>query len=533
MKPIPKLLGSLSILLVSSLSLSLANAATITPNILTDPDIGADLVNCSVRYAVEAVNLQDNTTVPGCSFTGTFGTDDTIVLGEGTYVLTIEGNGENGNQTGDLDIDFEFGFPLTLQGAGSNLTTIDASGIPNGDRILDSLNEGDLTITGLALTGGDANGADGGAFNINETTVTARDLLITGNRAGQGGGISYDGDDFEGDLMTLEDSTVDCNFAEGSITSGNGASCGGGIENEDGMMAVINSTISNNNSETGIGGGICDLGNYLFLINSTVSTNTALTEGGGIYTSGGLKGAYNVTITLNNAREGGGLFKESIAQGGGPPFDDPRFFTAQIFNTIVANNTALTGADCIGPYQTGGNNLIGQIGPNDNCTNFVDGANGDQVGTDTAPIDPLLGPLTDNGGPTDTHALLLSSTAIDRGNPDGCEALDVAAFNPDNFDDPLTFFTLTEDQRGLIRPVAILDPNVPVCDIGAFEFQVPEPTPTPIPTATPIPPPFAGFLEGSGCGFSLIPATAGSSAGMLWMALGLMAGFLGFRKFKK
>ncbi|HKY62212.1 MAG TPA: choice-of-anchor Q domain-containing protein [bacterium] len=516
--------------LSSLLGLSSPQAATITPNIFTDPAIGSDNVNCSLRYAVEAINLASNATVPGCTVVGSFGTDDTIVLGEGIYELTLSGE-EDDNQTGDLDILDGNDTPVTIQGAGADLTTIDASGIDGGDRVIDV--EGiEFTITDMTLTGGNANGSDGGALQFDESIVLAQRLIVTGNVAGEGGGISYDGNDFDGDQMILEDSTVEDNEVTGSLDNGVDDCLGGGIENEDGLMAIVNSTVNNNRSPSGSGGGICDLGNYLFMINSTVSGNSAETEGGGIFTSGGLKGVYNVTITLNSAETGGGLFKvQPAAVPAGGNFDDPRFET-QIFNTIVAQNTASgSGPECFGAYGSGGNNLIGQIGPNDNCTGFADGVNDDQVGTDTAPIDALLGPLADNGGPTQTHALLTGSPAIDRGNPNGCEALDVEAFNPDNFEDPLTFFTLTEDQRGETRPVAILDPSVPVCDIGAYELQViqPTPTPTPTPTATPTPtPPFQGFIEGSGC--SLNRAAGAPAAASLWLALGLAAGFLGLKK---
>ncbi|HKY62213.1 MAG TPA: choice-of-anchor Q domain-containing protein [bacterium] len=469
-------------------------AATITPNILTDPAIGSDMSNCSLRYAVEAINLADNSTVPGCAVVGTFGNNDTIVLGEGTYALTEGGSNEDNNLEGDLDVLVN----LIIQGAGSGLTTIDASGIDGGDRIVQyDSGDGDIiaSVIGLTMTGGDvtSDSDDGGAIDTNEVDLTLQEVVLTGNDAGRGGGLYYDGN--EGVNLVIIDSTIDGNVVEEIAPQGGGfCGGGGGIYIQQGNVSIVGTTISNNQALSDSGGGICDDSEYLFLTNSTVSSNTALGDGGGIVSSGGLKGLYNVTIAFNEATEGagGGMFN-------GGNSDDERF-TTEIFNTIVAQNTAASSPDCIGEFLTGGNNLIGQIGPNDQCTNFVDGSNGDQVGTDTAPIDPLLGPLADNGGPTQTHALLVGSPAIDRGNPNGCQALDFDAFVPDS-SDPLVFFTLTDDQRHLTRPVAILDPAVPICDIGAFEVQAtPTPTPTPIITPTPTPtPPFQGFLEGSGC----------------------------------
>jgi hypothetical protein len=81
----------------------------------------------------------------------------------------------------------------------------------------------------------------------------------------------------------------------------------------------------------------------------------------------------------------------------------------------------------------------------------------DQIGTPAAMVDPLLGPLQDNGGPTFTRALRTGSPAIDKGR----------ANSP-------------ADQRGFPRPYD--DPNIPNpvpgdgSDIGAFEVQAPTPT---------------------------------------------------------
>ena len=71
------------------------------------------------------------------------------------------------------------------------------------------------------------------------------------------------------------------------------------------------------------------------------------------------------------------------------------------------------------------------------------------MGTDDNPIDPLLGPLQDNGGPTWTHALLDGSPAIDTGTPTDCPAI---------------------DQRGYLRPVDGDGDDIAVCDIGAYEY---------------------------------------------------------------
>ena len=99
--------------------------------------------------------------------------------------------------------------------------------------------------------------------------------------------------------------------------------------------------------------------------------------------------------------------------------------------------------------------LLGTVDPN---VTIID------VGGTLTGVDPLLGPLANNGGPTQTEALLAGSPAIDKGP------------------NPLPTFPLNaNDQRGsgFARVVG------PAVDIGAFEVQPPPPTPAPTPTPTP------------------------------------------------
>src|SRR5262249_37032462 len=148
------------------------------------------------------------------------------------------------------------------------------------------------------------------------------------------------------------------------------------------------------------GGGIRATAAAL-LTNCTVSGNSAALQGGGI--RAGSITLSNATVTDNSAREGGGVY---LPAGG----------TSSVRNTIIAGNLVASvgvGPDVFGAFTSGGHNLIGD---GTGGTGFTDGVAGDRVGTGVDPIDPGLGPLADNGGRTQTHALLAGSPAIDHGD---------------------------------------------------------------------------------------------------------------------
>jgi hypothetical protein len=173
------------------------------------------------------------------------------------------------------------------------------------------------------------------------------------------------------------------------------------------------------------------------LLNSTVSGNSA-SFGGGIANSpdNGAAGVglRNTTVTDNSAsQQGGGIYQD------GPMNDEDYGFIALV-SSLVAGNRAPAGPDLVvlTGFLQARFNLIGVGGG----SSLTDGMDGNQVGTAATPIDPRLGALADNGGPTHTHALLLGSPAIDAGSTADC---------------PST------DQRGVSRPQG------PGCDMGSYE----------------------------------------------------------------
>jgi hypothetical protein len=243
----------------------------------------------------------------------------------------------------------------------------------------------------------------GGIYSFGTLTLT--NSTVSGNYSTVGGGIGNDG------TLTLTNSTVSGNSASyygyvggiynsGTLTlnnatvSGNSAGNGGGIRNYEGTVTLNNTTISGN-STTG-GGGIFNYAGTVTLNNATVSGNSVGLYYGGL--GGGISNGYGGTLTLNNATVSG----NSATYGGG--IYDGGTLTAR--NTILAGNTATTGPDLWGSLGSLGHNLIGN----------TSGGSGFHA-TDLLNVNPLLGPLQDNGSPTFTHALLAGSPALNAGDP--------------------------------------------------------------------------------------------------------------------
>jgi len=356
--------------------------------------------------------------------------DDVIDLPAGDYTLSIGGVGEDFSASGDLDVR-DVGSRLTIRGAGADVTTIDAASL---ERVFHVFAGATFDIEGVTIIGGLVTGSeDGGGVRNDGGTVSITDSVITGNVSqDDAGGINNTGN------LTLTRVTVSDNSA---------ARTGGGIRNS-GQLTVVESTIGGEHDPTDAlapdlrntavlgGGGIINLaGGTLTASNSTISGNVSTTsQGAGLFTVG--RGTLtNVTVSNNEAAaEGGG-----IAVAGG---------LIELRNTLVAGNASTTATvdmfDATAGVSLGstGNNLIGD---NTGATAaFPAGnpnANGDIVGTGVTPIDPLLGPLADNGGTTLTHNPLLGSPVVDAGG--------------------LT--SSVRDQRGITR-------DLNGVDIGAVEF---------------------------------------------------------------
>jgi CSLREA domain-containing protein len=153
-------------------SVASAAAATLNVNTTTDETTSGDHL-CSLREAIAAVNS------PGTgSDCGTAGSaSNTIVLGAGTYALSIAPAGADDNATGDLNVTGTT--PLTITGAGAGASVVDATGL--GDRVLSVAAGATVTLERLTITGGHAPDGAAGANGANVTTGR-------GGAGGQGSG---------------------------------------------------------------------------------------------------------------------------------------------------------------------------------------------------------------------------------------------------------------------------------------------------------------------------------------------------------
>jgi CSLREA domain-containing protein len=368
---------------------------------------------CTLRAAVMSANKAS-------------GAGAKIMLPAGLYTLARPATGVDGDDSGDLNLTAPAsGTPvITIVGAGAAVTIIDANQI---DRVLNVAANRTASISGITLRNGVATQLGGGIYNGGSLTVT--DSVISGNSAiERGGGICNAG------TLTLTRTTVDSNVLTSPTSSG-----GGGVYTE-GNAQIDQSTISRNTALDG--GGLFILAAATSVTNSTIAYNNAYTNGGGIYNQHAIN-VYNSTIVGNqadaDADQTGGV-------GGGIYFD-ALFGTAfNLRNTIVAANY-LSGApvydDCDGSFGLYGRNVFGTT---NGCT-F--GGTGSYF-----VIASLyeLGNLQNNGGSTDTIALLPPSSMIDGGDPiGGCVDQNGV--------------TLATDQRGKPRAVGAR------CDLGAFEYQ--------------------------------------------------------------
>ena len=303
-------------------------------------------------------------------------------------------------------------------------------------------------LDGFTITGGEATGGDfGGGMLISAGSPTVANCVFLENKANEYGGGMY--------ILNGSATVMNCTFLENEANqygggmyldranpkvsnctfSGNKANKnGGGMFIIFGNPTLTNCTFSGNEAKQYGGGMAIEYGSTT-LTNCTFSGNLANTSGGGMYIEEGNPTLTNCTFSGNGANQyGGGMYITDISN-------------LTLTNTIFWGASSATGQVIMEP---GGTLTI--------TYSVVD--TGVFPGEGNTKADPKLGPLADNGGPTQTCALLEGSSAIDSGTDTGA---------------PST------DQRGVSRPQGL------GYDIGAYEKE-----------EAPVPPK-PGSSGGGGC----------------------------------
>jgi CSLREA domain-containing protein len=384
--------------------------------------------------------------------------------------------------TDELNSDGDCSLREAIQSANTD-TAVDACSAGSGADTID-VPAGTYTLT--VPGAGEVANQTGDLNILTQVTINGNGAIIQAcdNGGGPCTGIDRVFDVASGGALTISRLTVSngYSFLGGFI----GGGVGGGIYNG-GVFTAVDSTISHNSA--GYGAAIYNMGT-VDLINTTVSSNHTRDAvpgaGGGLFNRQGTVLITSSTLSSNSAVFGGGLY------GSG---------SVTIKGTILSDNSP--GNNCEGLPVSLGHNLS-----SDHTCAF------DNSG-DLNSTNPMLGPLANNGGPTQTHALLAGSPGIDAGG----------ACPPPS-----------EDQRGVERPRDGDSNGSFICDIGAFEAagslgpaatdtptNTPTHTPTTTPQPTPTPPPAVGGISldpsSSGHGFDvrlllmlLLPAAAATAA---------------------
>jgi CSLREA domain-containing protein len=459
---------------------SAAPAAPVNVTVNSTADAAPSAGVCQLRDAINAINGAAST----CSTTPATGTSTIIIPSNVTGAITLLGSR------------LTISAPVTINGPGANNLSISGN---NSESIFYILNTAtNVTISGLTLTNARAP-VNGGAILSSAPNLTLVNSTVSGSTApSSGGGVCVIGGN-----LTLTNSTVSGNSVTGvwsggglflengnltltnSTVSGNTSTRGAaGLYMLNGNLTLTNSTVTGNTSAT-YGGGLFVNDTNATLTSSTVSGNTAIIGGGGLYEKNGTLTLNSSTVSGNTTRGsfsahsgGAGMYLANVnatltnstlsgnassAFGGGMNFIVPAGDnnTLTLTNSTISGNTSVNGGDGVAEDNIGAsyfsavNSIIAGNGRNACNTGPITGGSNNLVtdnscgtssllfGVPVTMSDINLGLLQNNGGPTQTMALIEPSVAIGNGTDNGAPAT---------------------DQRGIPRPHGNID-------IGAFQYS--------------------------------------------------------------
>jgi len=409
---------------------------TVTDSRITDnTDDGIDNVNgifvSSYNYynggsvSVTGTTVENNGGNGISSFSGGTITNSTISnnskagVENGSYYgrggFTLNNSSVTKNSGDGISTFSSYGFRVQLNNS-SVIENVGSGVATTGSRYGGTITANNSVIANNSGSGLFSSGGRGGS-------ATLRDSTISGH---SGVGVLAD-------YVTVERSTIEnsggvgLTFTAGatvtsSTLSGNE---GGGIFRRERyagyyygtQLLVKNSTISGNGGDSAEVGGIENINSQEYYTHTTRIENS--------------------TISGNTGTEVGGIKVETTGS-----YNEQEAF---VKNTIVAKNNGST-SDVSGEFDSLGYNLVGD---GTGATGFD--STGDLVGTSDSLLNPRLGALKDNGGPTKTQLLLAGSIAVDAGAPSG------------------SFPDFDQRGEGFVRIIDGDNDGVAQVDIGAVE----------------------------------------------------------------
>ena len=459
-------------LLCISLGWSAVSAYSTTPqtqgNILyVKPGASGTCVSwadaCELQTALSTACEGDQIWVAAGTYKPTTGTDRTATFQLKSGVAIY--GGFAGTETSLAERDWETNL-TTLSGdigtEGNSYHVVTGNGV-----------DGTAVLDGFTIRDGRADFADiwhpncdrGGGMYNNQGSPSLINVTFSGNFATYGGGGMFN---FASARPTLINVTFSGNVATHD---------GGGMYNYQSSPSLTNVTFSGNSAN--YGGGMYNISSNPSLTNVTFSSNIAFDGGGMFNNSNSSPTLTNVTFSSNIASDGGGMFNNSISSptltnvtfsgnsadyGGG--MVNIESSSPSLNNVTFSSNSAIEGGGMYnGEYSSTTvtnsifwGNIPEQIINDSEYSSVVtitysdiqDGCPTNVTCENIIEGDPLLGPLADNGGFTQTHALGAGSPAIDAGDPLNCPAT---------------------DQRGFPRPIDGNMDGIATCDMGAYEYN--------------------------------------------------------------